>query len=145
MNAAEWWPSQSCTWPAFKPPSPAHPLGADELGRDTLTRLLYGSRITLLITLGAVALSMLFYLGAYFDPRSYTKGAAGDWAAKVDGQSISRDEFLVVARRQDEYYRRMFAAHCPTSCRSTPITVMCVCLSIVTSMPGGMSNTAACE
>src|SRR6266581_940883 len=38
---------------AFKSPSLAHPLGTDELGRDTLTRLLYGSRITLLITLGA--------------------------------------------------------------------------------------------
>ena len=29
----------------------------------------------------------------------------------------------------------------PTSCRSTPVTVMCVCLSIATSMPVGMSNT----
>ncbi|HEX4825216.1 MAG TPA: peptidyl-prolyl cis-trans isomerase [Candidatus Polarisedimenticolaceae bacterium] len=60
--------------------------------------------------LGAVALSMLFYLGAYFDPRSYNKGAAGDWAAKVDGKEITRDEFLVVARRQDENYRRMAGA-----------------------------------
>src|SRR5262249_37179191 len=28
-------------------PSLAHPLGTDELGRDTLTRLIHGSRITL--------------------------------------------------------------------------------------------------
>ena len=29
----------------------------------------------------------------------------------------------------------MFAATWPTSCRSTPVTVMCVCFSIATSMP----------
>jgi peptidyl-prolyl cis-trans isomerase D len=56
-----------------------------------------------------VALSFLFYLGAYFDPRSYTKGSAADWAAKVDGTSISTQEFLTVARRQDEYYRRLLS------------------------------------
>jgi peptide/nickel transport system permease protein len=44
---------------AFLPASLAHPLGTDELGRDTLTRLLYGSRITLLITLGSVAISLV--------------------------------------------------------------------------------------
>ena len=44
---------------AFMAPSLAHPLGTDELGRDTLTRLLHGARITLLITLGAVALSLV--------------------------------------------------------------------------------------
>src|SRR6266852_1067054 len=41
--------------------------------------------------------------------------------------------------------RRMFAATCPTSWRSTPVTVMCVCLSIATSIPDGMSKTTACE
>ena len=44
---------------AFRPPSLEHPLGTDELGRDVLTRLLYGARITLLITFGAVMLSLL--------------------------------------------------------------------------------------
>jgi peptide/nickel transport system permease protein len=44
---------------AFLPRSLAHPLGTDELGRDTLTRLLYGSRITLLITLGSVTISLV--------------------------------------------------------------------------------------
>ena len=43
---------------AFRSPSLTYPLGTDELGRDTLTRLLYGARITLLITLGAVAISL---------------------------------------------------------------------------------------
>jgi len=37
----------------FAAPSFAHPLGADELGRDLLTRLLYGGRISLLVGLTA--------------------------------------------------------------------------------------------
>jgi len=35
----------------------SHPLGTDALGRDYLSRLLYGARLTLLIGLGATALS----------------------------------------------------------------------------------------
>jgi peptide/nickel transport system permease protein len=40
-------------------PSAAHWLGTDELGRDVLTRLLLGARITLLITIAAVALALV--------------------------------------------------------------------------------------
>jgi len=39
------------------PPSAAHPLGTDSLGRDVLSRILYGGRTTLLITFTAVLLS----------------------------------------------------------------------------------------
>ncbi len=37
----------------FQPPSAAHPLGTDELGRDTLVRLLYGGQVSLLVGLTA--------------------------------------------------------------------------------------------
>jgi len=40
------------------PPSPAHPLGADFYGRDLLSRILYGSRVTLLVATAAVALAL---------------------------------------------------------------------------------------
>src|SRR5258705_11102714 len=53
-----------------------------------------------------VALAMLGYLGSYFDPR-VKRGAASDWAARVDGRSISTQEFLQVARGQDDYYRKL--------------------------------------
>ncbi len=35
-------------------PGPAHPLGTDELGRDVLSRLLHGSRVTLLVGVAAM-------------------------------------------------------------------------------------------
>lgn len=54
-----------------------------------------------------VALAMLLYLGSYFDPRALRGGAAADWAARVDGKAVSTQEFLEVARSQDDYYRRL--------------------------------------
>src|SRR5512132_4373393 len=39
--------------------SAAHPLGTDQLGRDLLTRLIYGARISLYVGFGAVALGSL--------------------------------------------------------------------------------------
>jgi peptide/nickel transport system permease protein len=72
---------------AFKSPSPAHLLGADELGRDTLTRLLYGSRITLLITLGAVALSLVFGGGLGL--------VAGFYGGRVDNLSMRALDILM--------------------------------------------------
>ncbi|MER7076926.1 peptide/nickel transport system permease protein [Saccharopolyspora kobensis] len=41
----------------FRPPSGAHPLGQDELGRDILSRLLHGAGVTLSAGLLAVALA----------------------------------------------------------------------------------------
>ena len=37
----------------FAPPSAAHPLGTDELGRDVLVRLLYGGRVSLSVGVAA--------------------------------------------------------------------------------------------
>ena len=51
--------------------SPAHLLGTDALGRDMLSRVLYGGRTSILLALAATALSMAFglllgILGGYF-------------------------------------------------------------------------------
>jgi peptide/nickel transport system permease protein len=43
---------------ASRPPSAAHPFGTDPFSRDVLSRLLYGSRISLAVGLGAVVLSV---------------------------------------------------------------------------------------
>ena len=59
-----------------KPPGPDHLLGTDHLGRDTLSRLVHGARITLLVAMSSVLLgdSIGFlwglssgYLGERFD------------------------------------------------------------------------------
>lgn len=41
------------------PPSTAHWLGTDELGRDTLSRLVFGARVTLIVGLASVAVAMV--------------------------------------------------------------------------------------
>lgn len=43
---------------AYQRPSRAHLLGADELGRDILSRILYGSRTSLLIAVGGVLIAL---------------------------------------------------------------------------------------
>lgn len=40
-------------------PSAAHPLGTDELGRDVLSRLLHGGRVTLLVGVAAMLASLV--------------------------------------------------------------------------------------
>lgn len=44
-------------------PSPAHPLGADRLGRDTLARLLAGLRVSLLVAAVVEAINILLGAG----------------------------------------------------------------------------------
>ena len=44
---------------ARKPPSLEHPLGTDKLGRDTLTRVFVGGRVSLAVAVSAVAISTL--------------------------------------------------------------------------------------
>lgn len=54
----------------LEPPSPRHPLGTDELGRDLLARLLDGGRVSLLVgllgALGATLLGVIVGLAAGF-------------------------------------------------------------------------------
>ncbi len=58
------------------PPSWAHPLGTDDLGRDLLARLLYGGRISLLI--GLMTMVMSIALG------TLVGGLAGFYGGRVD-------------------------------------------------------------
>jgi len=42
----------------FLPPSGSHPFGTDKFGRDLLSRVLYGGRISLIIAISVVTISM---------------------------------------------------------------------------------------
>jgi peptide/nickel transport system permease protein len=59
-------------------PSTAHPLGTDALGRDSLSRLLYGTRVSLLLAPAAALLSTLIaaLLGS-------AAGFLGGWFARI--------------------------------------------------------------
>ncbi len=46
----------------LKPPSPGYPLGADHLGRDLLSRIIYGARISMYVGLGGAALNTIVAL-----------------------------------------------------------------------------------
>jgi peptide/nickel transport system permease protein len=41
-------------------PNPQHLLGTDSLGRDVLSRLIYGARVSLLVAIGAIGASAIF-------------------------------------------------------------------------------------
>jgi len=58
------------------PPAPPYWLGTDELGRDVLSRLLYGARISLLVASVATALTLLIGVGVGV--------CAGLWGGWVD-------------------------------------------------------------
>ena len=60
----------------LKPPSLSHPFGTDNLGRDMLSRCLYGAQVSVIIGLSAAALATIIsvligtltgYLGGKFD------------------------------------------------------------------------------
>lgn len=72
----------------YLPPSVAHPLGTDQFGRDVLSRILYGARISLSIAFVAVAIAVVIgtLLGA----------VAGYMGGKVDA-AIMRFTDVVLA------------------------------------------------
>ena len=69
-------PEVSTLQERFQPPSWTHPMGTDALGRDLLTRVLYGGRVSL--TVGLMVVGITLTLGV-------TVGAlAGYWGGILD-------------------------------------------------------------
>lgn len=63
--------TQDITHKMLPPGTAGHVLGTDELGRDVISRLMFGARVELLIALGATSLAMVFgtllgLLGGFF-------------------------------------------------------------------------------
>lgn len=59
-------PGQINVKKVLEPPSAEHPFGTDQLGRDVLSRMIYGSRVSLLVGFVAVGIACLIgvFLGA---------------------------------------------------------------------------------
>jgi len=70
----------------LQPPSSAHWMGTDELGRDILSRVIYGSRLSLTVAASVVSLS--FLLGLIFG------GIAGYYGGGLD---VAINTFLMNA------------------------------------------------
>ena len=71
----------------LKPPSSAHWLGTDELGRDILARIVHGARISLMVGISSIGVSLLIggALGAI----------AGFYGGRIDGWIMrTMDVFL---------------------------------------------------
>jgi peptide/nickel transport system permease protein len=52
-------PEKSAMTERYKPPSMTHPMGTDALGRDLMTRVLYGGRISLTVGLSVMVITLL--------------------------------------------------------------------------------------
>lgn len=56
-------PANDPTKDIFVPPSLAHPLGTDELGRDVLARLLFGAQVSLIVGVASMLVSIVIGVG----------------------------------------------------------------------------------
>ena len=73
---------------AFAPPSLAHPLGADDFGRDIFSRILYGARVSLLV--GVISVSIAATVGT-------TLGMIAGYGARLWDEVIMRSMDVLFA------------------------------------------------
>ena len=71
-------PTKSELSSRLEPPSAKHPMGTDPLGRDLLTRVLYGGRISLLVGVAVVGIVLLIGV-----PLGAVAGYFGGWVDNV--------------------------------------------------------------
>jgi peptide/nickel transport system permease protein len=76
-------------------PSPAHWLGTDDLGRDLLSRLIYGSRVSL--SVGLVAVSIYMLIGTVLGLVSgYLGGVVDQMVMRVTDAVMSFPSLLII-------------------------------------------------
>jgi peptide/nickel transport system permease protein len=68
---------------SLRPPGPAHWLGTDELGRDILSRILYGARVSMVI--GTIAVGIGVAVGV---PVGLFSGYFGGWVDLLSQRAI---------------------------------------------------------
>jgi len=79
----------------FQPPSGAHPFGTDSNGRDVLSRVIYGSRVSLWLATAAVSLALV--LGTCYGAIAGLIGGAVDrWLMRVLDIALSIPRLLLL-------------------------------------------------
>ncbi len=78
-----------------QPPSLAHPMGTDALGRDLMTRVLYGGRISLLVGLSVMVITLLIGVpvGAI---AGYFGGTVDNVLMRITDAALSLPSLLVL-------------------------------------------------
>ena len=79
----------------LSPPGGAHPLGTDNFGRDVLSRVIYGARVSVLVGLASAGLAFLFGTAAGF--LSGLLGGPGDLAGQRAIDTLLAFPALVLA------------------------------------------------
>jgi len=77
------------------PPSLAHPMGTDVLGRDVLTRIAYGGRLSLLIGLGVMLVSLAIGLPIGM-ATGYYKGSIDSILMRITDMTLSFPSLFVL-------------------------------------------------
>jgi peptide/nickel transport system permease protein len=80
---------------ASQPPSLAHLLGTDDLGRDQLSRIIFGARISLIV--GVVSITLGLVVGALFGVIGGYLGGWVDQAVTIVSDSLLAFPALVLA------------------------------------------------
>ena len=74
-------------WDSLHPPSSTYWLGADRLGRDQLSRLIYGARVSLVIGIGGVGIAMCLGMSigvtAGWYGGMWDEGSCGSWMGSL--------------------------------------------------------------
>jgi peptide/nickel transport system permease protein len=80
----------------LQPPSPAHWLGTDDLGRDILTRIFYGARTSMEVAIGSVALATIVGVPIGLVSGFY-RGVVDEWLVMRVVDAIQAFPFLILA------------------------------------------------
>lgn len=82
-------PNSTSIYARLQPPSASHPFGTDTLGRDVLSRIIYGSRVSLQVGIAAIAFAVVIGvpLGAI----------SGYWSKTALDEAIMRMMDILIA------------------------------------------------
>lgn len=90
-----WYPPlKTLVGETFKPPSPQHPFGTDDLGRDIYTNVIYGVRTSLFIGVSSVLIAVI--VGSLIGIiAGYYGGLLGDLLMRITDMTLVIPRFLL--------------------------------------------------